>query len=343
MGPLRSITLSFALLLAANGLSYCVSPCDVNPLSKTVERDGHDTVTQGATGVGSPATARQSVRGGVCGALSVIHGTVTGLEPVRATGGVDTLQTLLGVAVARSWKTTLEGEQEVRLREDLMTEPRQRPRYAPFEMGDECLLYLLSDSFGELVALPSSLVLRDSLILGMWALKQQIAREEVFALVDSCAADCSLAAMVRKADLVIEGDVLVAWEDWLGRGENACLVELGNVDVHKGTLAGDEFELSNKRGFDGWCLWPAFGEGERVLLFLVESEAIRGYVPVAGWQGKWTLGEDGSFHIGTLSSHDRREGTDPREVKRASPSPDRILTRQELARALEESHDTLPN
>lgn len=308
--------------VAAGALSE-PSVCDVVPFQRTIEE-----------------VARHEVRSGVCSTFMVVSGTVLGLEPIAVVNTEVSLHTLMSVEVHQSWKARLEGVQRVRLAEDLREPAGHRPDYPPFAAGDECVLYLVRDSLEELVAYPS-LAIRDSVILGFWGVPQQVSRDDVFALVDSCAADRSLDSMARRADLIIEGDVESSWEDWGGQNRTACSVTLARLSVHKGSFADNLFNLISVHGRKGWNSWPTFDEGERVLLFL-EDDAVATHTLVGGWQGKWQLEDEDVFRVATRSAHGRFGVVSQDAPVRASAAPLRAFSRSQLGEALRAVH-TLSN
>ncbi len=333
-----------SVLMVCTVVSVASSICEVDPFQKSVELDGRSVVVFGHSFAGSPEAARHEVRTGVCATFMVIGGIVLELAPVAVANTEDSTHTLLSVDVSRSWKAQLEGVQRIRLMEDFHEPSREHPRYPPLEEGDECLLYLVRDSFGELMAYPS-LAIRDSVILGLWGVPQQISRDAVFALVDSCVADRSLDSMAARADLIIEGDVESSWEDWLGRlglNRTACVANLTKLSVHKGSFPDSLLKLINVRGRRGWNAWPSFESGERVLLFL-ERDTMDRYELIGGWQGKWQLAADGVFHIGARSSPSSFGIVSLNEPVRPSVAPARTLSRSELAEALSDAVHTLSN
>jgi hypothetical protein len=272
----------------------------------------------------------------------VIGGTVLGLTPVAVADTEDSTHTLVSVEVQRSWKAHVDGVQRVRLMEDLSRPPRGRPSYASFTAGDECLLYVVRDSLNELMGAPTSLAIRDSVILGLWGIPQQISRDGVLALVDSCVADGSLDSMARRADLIVEGDVESSWEDWRGQERAACSVTLMRLSVHKGSCADSLFTLINVRGSRDLSYWPTFELGERVLLFL-EDDPAAVHKFIGGWQGKWQLVDEGVFAIGARSRRGSFGVVSPDAPVRASLAPDRTFSRLQLEEALLRAVHTLSN
>ena len=336
---------SLAVLAGVVADAAEISPCDVNPFRGTIEEDGEILGTIFVSvGAGFPKAARHEVRSGVCSTFMVVNGTVLGLEPVAVVNAEGTVHTLMTVEVRRSWKATAEGVQHVRLVENLW-QPYDDPlNYPLFAEGDECLLYLVPDSYEELVAYPS-LAIRDSVILGLWGVTQQISREDVFALVDSCTADRSLGSLVCRADLIIEGNVESSWEDWSGllsESRTACSVTLDELEVHKGSFPDSLFTLVNVRGYSGWNSWPTFDDGERVVLFL-EDDRMATHRLVGGWQGKWHWDDAGTFRIGRRSAHARFGVVSLDAPLRPSRAPVREFSRLQLEEALARAAHTLSN
>ena len=324
--------------------SAALSVCDVNAFHSTIEENGEIVMVFASPVAGSPDAARHEVRGGVCSSLAVALGTVIGLEPVAVVGTDEAVHGLMTIEVHQSWKAELPGVQRVRLLENPQPSPDDRPDYPPFAEGDECVLYLVPDSFNELVAYPS-LAIRDSVILGLWGVPQQISRDDVFALVDSCVADRSLDSLARRADLIIEGNVESSWEDWsslLSQNRTACSVTLDELRVHKGSFPDSLFKLVNVRGYRGWNSWPTFDDGERAILFL-EDDRRATHKLVGGWQGKWQLDSDGIFAIGARSLSARYGLVSLNAEVRPSPAPSRGFSRSELEAVLERSDHTLSN
>ncbi len=313
--------------------------CNRDPFTRRIETGGQTVVIHGSPVAGSPSAARHQVLSGVCGAYLVIRGTVSELTPVRVLNTDGDTHTLITIEVAQSWKADAAGCLSVRLLDDLAEPFRGRPDYAPFAVGDECLMYLDRDSQGDLLGSPASLVLRDSEILGLWGVVEEIPKASVFALVDSCAAARGLESMVRIADLVVEGNVESSWEDWLGSGRTACSVRLTDLVVHKGSMSEAAFELRNKRGGSGWAGWPVFHDGDRVLLFL-QGDAVTDYRLIGDWQGKWQLRDGDMFHVGSRAVPRSLGIVSADETVRASPAPARAFSRSQLVEALLKGNDT---
>ena len=324
LGVLLSLSVTMAVVLEA--LALC-------SFTEVVERDGNVLTVSGSRVEGSPSSAREQVIGGICGAFLVLRGTVLELAPVAVCDAEETIHTVMSVEVIRSWKAEAAGTQRVRLREDIADSSRSRPSYAPFSIGDECLLFVDRDSIGEFIVSPVSLAIQGSAVLGSRGVAQQISKELAFALVDSCVAEGTTSSMVRLADLIVEGDVELSSEDWLGLERCACSVRLVNLTVHKGVLADDVFELTNLRGSRGWVSWPKFEVGQRVLLFLGD-DSVATHKLIGGWLGQWCLSEGDTFHLGRGAAP-WRIGTVPLdEAMRADLAPARTMSRRQLAAAL---------
>ena len=316
--------------------------CNADPFTRRTEIGGQAVVIHGSPVAGSLSAARHQVLSGVCSAYLVIRGTVSESTPVRVLNTDGNTHTLITIEVAQSWKANATGCLRARLVDDLAEPFSGRPLYAPFAVGDECLMYLDRDSQGELLGSPSSVVLRDSMILGMWGVIEEIPKASVFALVDSCAAARGLESMARIADLVVEGNVESSWEDWLGSGRTACSVRLTDLVVHKGSMVEAAFELRNDRGGAGWAGWPVFHDGDRVLLFL-QGDAVADYRLIGGWQGKWQLRDGDMFHVGSRAAPRSIGIVSADETVRASPAPARSFSRSRLEEALLKGNDTQPD
>jgi len=273
---------------------------------------------------------------GVCTSFAVLRGEIVDISRVAVLDTDESVHTLVSVDVARSWKADISGVPRVRLLEDIADTTLARRRYAPFEIGEDCLLYIMRDSRDEMVASPTSLALRDSVVLGLRGYPENISVEEALAFVDVCADERSPAPMIGRADVIVEGDVVSSWEGWETRERTAASVELANLVVHKGELPVGGFELVNMRRYRGSTTWPRFEPSERVLLFLVEDD-VSTYKLIGGWQGAWRFEDDGAFHIGSMALIDRYGiGFVPADqTDRADLLPDRILTRDQLMEALQ--------
>ena len=318
-----------ALLSAPPATCRSPSPCEVNPNTKTITKDGRTYSFHANIPAGMPQSARHSVRLGVCGSYLVVSGVVLELAPVEVIGYQERVHTIMGIDAARGWKGEAVGHLRVRLQQDLSDQLSDDLRCARFEPGDECLLFLDRDRRNELVARSSSLAFKDAAILGWRGVRQEVPRDTVFALVDTCAADRRGAVLARRADLIIEGDVDSCWEgDWLSPTDPACMLTLVNLRIHKGAFADSIFRLTGRPGI-GCASWPKFWTGGRVLLFLQESEAVP-YDLVAGWEGMWQLEDDARFHVGTPVLVWRSGFVPPDASIRASQAPDRSMSRIEL-------------
>jgi hypothetical protein len=260
-------------------------------------------------------------------------------------GGRRVEDVLLTIAVERAWKADVADTQRVRLLWDHDDPPPGGALYASFAVGDTCLVFVSSDSLGEMVAVPTSFVFRDSVTVGMFDRSYPMTKNRAMAMVDSCATERTIAWMCANADLVVEGDVEALDQRWPSidpADHIAWSVRLSNLVVHKGDLAEDVFELAHVEGHKNWPHWPELEVGQRVLFFLQDDQVVT-HSLIGNWQGAWTVGGDGSFSIGTSRHRGRLGVTSPDAPVRPSSIRKRRFTRLELEEALPAVGDTLPN
>ena len=322
------------------------SVCEHDPYTKVIERDGRTAIMTGTPGPGDPTLPLHMVRGGTCSSYSVHLGAVTGVSVVPAIyGGRRVEDVLLTIVVERAWKADGADTQRVRLLWDHDDPPRGGPLYPPVAPGDTCLVFVSSDSLGEMVAAPMFFVFRDSMTLGMFDRSYPMTKDRAIAMVDSCAVERTLAWMCANADLVVEGDVEALDQRWPSIDPTdhiAWSVRLSDLAVHKGSVAEDVFGLVHVQGHKNWPHWPELEVGQRVLFFL-QDDPVTAHSLIGGWQGAWILSDDGSFHIG-MSRHRGRLGVaSPDAEVRPSSVQERRFTRHELAEALSGVGDTLSN
>lgn len=342
---LTSVT-AVLLMLTLPYAAFGRSVCEHDPYTKVTERDGRTAITTGTPGPGDPTLPLHIVRGGSCSAYSVYLGAVAGVSVVPAIyGGRRVEDVLLTIAVERAWKADRADTQRVRLLWDHDDPPRGGPLYASFALGDTCLVFVSSDSLGEMVAAPTSFVFRDSATLGMFDRSYPMTKDGAIAMVDSCAAERTLAWMCTNADLVVEGDVEALDQRWPSIDPTdhiAWSVRLSDLAVHKGSLAEDVFELVHVHGHKNWPHWPKLEVGQRVLFFL-QNDPVATHRLIGGWQGAWLLSGDGSFHIGMSRHRGRLGAVSPDAAVRPSSVQERRFTRSELAEAFSGVGDTLSN
>ncbi|MBN1460604.1 MAG: hypothetical protein JXA57_13805 [Armatimonadetes bacterium] len=326
------IVMSLVSTAAVSALGRSV--CDYDPFKREIETDGQKGMLLITPGPGTSALALHQVRIGACTSFLVMLGMITDITDVTAVDdGHYADHTLLTIAPATTWKAHVEGPQCVRLMDDLDSPARGRPAYPPLEVGDTCLLFADPDSLGELVAPPISFVFRDSVTLGHRGQRYDVTQGHVIALVESCVVERGVPWIVGHSDLIVEGIVDSYVEDWDSMNRTASEVSLSVLAIHKGDVPGDQFQLVNVRGHDGWGAWPTFAPGDTVLLFLEDDPAI-GHSLLGGWQGKWTSVGADSFRIGENRRWARHGFVSPSSEDRASPAPRRMVTRLELEAAL---------
>jgi hypothetical protein len=304
---------------------------------REINRDPEAIVTMGSLGTG-PGAAKWLLYFAVEQAESIVHGHVVKRALVHALAdSVARDDVLVLVSVDSMWKAPEPDSLWVRLwpLQHRDTGSDSVGWHSGFTPGAECLLFLLTDDSGELVAAPG-VVLPDTVFFWTDDMSQPLAPEVVVSVVDSCAALWSLPAMARQADLIIEGGVRFYEENW-----PSIRLELVDTVVYKGTPVSDTLRLARNPRWH-YDRQPSFRPGERVVL-LARSWGQGLTDLVGGWQGAWVVAPDGGLEVMPKPFNGSMGGTTRGAQPRPSQGLPHRVTRSEFLGALEESSRTLPN